>query len=665
MKRFLQLFVLVLLVLLAISCVSMPRGEEPRYKDTIAVAQEVGRNLVENDGDITSVSIAIMHEGELIYSEGFGLRDIENGLSADTKTQFNIGSVSKNFTALAILLLAQEKTLDLDDYVVDILEDFSLDDDLYQNITVRMLLDHTSGMAGTHMNGGFAAKQNPTYHQSTLQALKASHLKHAPGALSIYCNDGFTVAQALIEQLSGVSYEQYLQEKIFKPLQMTHTSVGFTPEYENIAHAYAQRSLRLPLEYVNIVASGGLSSTAEDLITYATITFDSSLLTQQSLEEFLADQEPSAHHDMGFNRTFTFGLGWDFTSYEPYQEQGLQVLGKTGGTFQYTSILLTVPETRSAVAFIASGHCDSIATSMPILDALLRESGTIVQKEAEPPEQEEKRKLDTSYASYAGYYGSGEAVHRLDIDLEASEIHIYSHEGDQFIHSLSAIHGQNGVFAADDGSYVALRTIAEIPSILMLSSSKKAAYILMSRLDETLIAPSHGFTSSWYLPTNLTADDLLIQGFCTSFIDELPQYLLLHSDGIVPYAIKEEGKTAMVLPALRDQSPPILLEDKSLYIGGYRCVDVRDMLPMEGTVSVRTTERSTSMWSNLDGSGTLRVEVPQGGRVVILDADFEVIADTLYETQDTIEMKINNGYIACIADTPTEFVVSFTPTNKE
>lgn len=657
MKRVLQICGVILLVLLSVSCVSLHRESEEPFQKTIAVAQEIGRNLVEDDGDITSVTIAIMHEGALIHSEGFGLRDVEQGLLVDTTTQFNIGSVSKNFTAAAILQLAQEGFLSLDDRVSDILEDFSLDDASYQDITVRMLLDHTSGMAGTNMNGGFSAQKNPLYTQQTMHLLQSSHLKHTPGALSIYCNDGFTVAQALIEQVSGMPFEQYLQEKIFNPLGMTHTSVGFKTGYDNIAHAYAQRSFRLPLEYVNIAASGGLSSTAEDLIKYATIAFGPSLLTQESLIEFLSDQEPSAHPDMGFNRTYTFGLGWDFTSYEPYQERGLQVLGKTGGTIQYTSILLVVPETKSAVAFIASGHCNSITTTMPILDALLTESGTITAKETEATTPKEIGILDSAYASYAGYYGSEGGLYRLELDPDTSDLHLYNHDGEQFIHSLTAKHSKNGVFASEDRSYFALRTIAGVPSVLSLSSSKKAAYILMSRLDDSLDPPLHGFKTSCYLPTNFTEHDLVLQLFCTDFVEELPKYLLLMSNEIVPYAISDYGNTSMVLPGLRDQNPPMILDDEHLQIGGYICIDATSIPTIENNLIVYTTDDKTSVWGKIEGSKTVKIELTQGGRIILLDSDFEILADTLYEPQPSVEMMVNDGYIACIADTPTEFIL--------
>ena len=114
----------------------------------------------------------------------------------------------------------------------------------------------------------------------------------------------------------------------------------------------------------------------------------------------------------------------------------------------------------------------------------------------------------------------------------------------------------------------------------------------------------------------------------------------------------------MVLPGLRDQNPPLLLDDKHLQIGGYICIDATSIPTIENNVKVYTTEDKTSVWGKIEGSMTVKVELMQGGRVILLDSEYEIIADTLYESQPSIEMMVNDGYIACIADTPTEFAIS-------
>jgi CubicO group peptidase (beta-lactamase class C family) len=94
----------------------------------------------------SSATVAVMVEDEIVYAEGFGLRDRTLGLSVEIDTQFNIGSVSKVFTAAGILILAQRGELELDKPVVDYLPEFVMCDARYKEITVRMLLNHTSGL---------------------------------------------------------------------------------------------------------------------------------------------------------------------------------------------------------------------------------------------------------------------------------------------------------------------------------------------------------------------------------------------------------------------------------------------------------------------------------------------------------------------------------------
>ncbi|NLV84545.1 MAG: beta-lactamase family protein, partial [Spirochaetales bacterium] len=95
MKLLVRLLSLLLIVTWTCSCVSLETVETQRYQKTIQAAQETGTNLIVQMSDVTAVSIAVMHEGTIIHSEGFGKRDIEQDLSVDKHTHFNIGSISK------------------------------------------------------------------------------------------------------------------------------------------------------------------------------------------------------------------------------------------------------------------------------------------------------------------------------------------------------------------------------------------------------------------------------------------------------------------------------------------------------------------------------------------------------------------------------------------
>lgn len=118
------------------------------YSATIAAEREAVEKQL-STGIPSSATAAVMVDGEIVYAEGFGLRDRVNKLPVDTNTQFNIGSISKIFTAAAVLILEQEGRLSLDNPVTDYLPGFSMKDLRYKDITVRVLLNHTSGFAGT------------------------------------------------------------------------------------------------------------------------------------------------------------------------------------------------------------------------------------------------------------------------------------------------------------------------------------------------------------------------------------------------------------------------------------------------------------------------------------------------------------------------------------
>jgi CubicO group peptidase (beta-lactamase class C family) len=649
-----------------VSCSSIQYEQAAPYQQTIETAREIGNSLISQPGNVTAVTIAVMHEGKIVYSDGFGRRDIELDLPVDGHTRFNIGSVSKTFIAASILLLQEEGKLELDDLVADLLPDFTMVDERYRDITVRMLLNHVSGMAGTNWRDGFSATVSPTYLHDTLEELGQSSLKHDPGAYSPYCNDGFTVAQALVEHLQGIPYPQFLQERIFTPMQLNDTSVGFHPQENNMAYAYADRSSRLPVEIVNIVASGGLTSTAEDLCKYAALTFSPSVLKADSLAEYLAEQKPDYVEDLDFDRTLTFGLGWDFTSWQPYQQLGVQVLGKTGGTFQYTTMLFVVPRSRSVVALICSGQIEPISQTLPIMDALLKETGQIPPEgKNDPPEAPGEKPLPEDYQSYEGYYGSPSALYRIEFNRESSSMQLYRFEGQSFELRVSALHIGEGIYRDPEGTQFALRTVLGVPALLNINGSHAQAEIQMTRLPELPEGLEHGFTETTWLPTNFLPNDLYLQYYSTSFIAELPSYLILDGSGTIPYAISSATGTTMALPVVRDQTPPRLAKDGQLIVGSFKCTDVLNIQPLVDNERIEVGADNSSVWRKLEDHVLLSCKVPSGGRIIVLGSDYDNIYDTLYDKEVPSNLEFAGGYVAFIADSPTIFEPSFVPAGGE
>ncbi|KOY16635.1 beta-lactamase, partial [Paenibacillus xylanivorans] len=164
--------------------------------------------------------------------------------------------------------------MDLDVPVVNYIPDFKMKDNRYKQITSRMLLNHSSGLLGSSGSNATLYGDNDTYsHDTFLDQLAIQTLKADPGEYSVYCNDGFTLAEILVERVSGMGFTAFIHKYITEPLDMKHTKTPqdvvdpvemagiYSPLYEG----------QLPQENYNIIATGGIYSTAEDLVKFSQI----------------------------------------------------------------------------------------------------------------------------------------------------------------------------------------------------------------------------------------------------------------------------------------------------------------------------------------------------------------------------------------------------------
>lgn len=653
MKRIIRLCVVGILLVVFVSCSVTRSVQEQPFAQTKAIAQEIGDTLVTGPGGVSALSIAIMHEGRLIYSEGFGKRDIASNLPVDAHTRFNIGSISKVFTAASILMIEEDGLLALDDRVADLLPSFTMQDERYKDITVRMLLSHTSGMPGTNMRDAFSSQSSIEYLQQSMEEFAKSTLKHDPGAFSPYCNDGFTVAQALVEHLTGLSFSQFLEQRIFHPLGMADTSVGFYEHDENMAYGYMDRTTPLPKEYVNVVASGGITSTAEDLLRYSTMLYSQNLLSKASLTEYFTDQKPDYVQDSNLDRLLSYGLGWDFTFWEPYRTQGIQVLGKTGGTLEFSTMIFILPQTQSAVVLLSCGHIDPIGTTLPIVDALLKETKQIPSKtKSKEVESKTEKTLPPDIETYSGYYGSGTGLFRLSFNQKDSALVFESYDGSAFAETNTARHIGAGIFEDPQGTWYAFEKLLGVQSLMVLRRPYHLSQIAMTRLDGQAPAIRHEFTESTWLPANFPLHDLFLPVYSISLIEELPSHLILDE---VAYAITDSRQTSMALPALRDQSPPRLDEDGHLIVGPYICANTSEIQALAPGKPIAAGDATSTVWRRITEQGTFSCTIPEGGRIIVLGPDLENLEDTLFSGLGHIEMDIFGSYVAFIAEEPRVF----------
>jgi len=255
---------------------------------------------------------------------------------------------------------------------------------------VRMLLDHQSGLPGTTAANDFGYKTNPDFYSQVIENLAQSHLKADPGFAAPYCNDGFTLAEIIVTEVSGQKYIDYLTEEVLEPLGLARTglSIGARQDTDVAAFYEPDTGKKVPPEAVTLTGAGGLSATAEELVLFGDSFCNGGprVLSQESIDEmtkahpstFAKDSEKQA----GINPELAYGLGLDAVSLSPFQEQGIKVIIKGGDTEDFHSELMVVPDKRIAVAVMEAGHGSSASKiAISVLQEVLVAKGLM----KEPP----------------------------------------------------------------------------------------------------------------------------------------------------------------------------------------------------------------------------------------------------------------------------------------
>jgi CubicO group peptidase (beta-lactamase class C family) len=333
------------------------------YEKAIATARsEMWQDIT--SGKAGSASIAVMDGGKIVYAEGFGMADREKSIPVAPDTLFNIGSVSKVFAAAAIMLLVDRGKIKLDDSVTKYLPEFTMADPRYKDITLRMLLNHTSGIPGTSVANSLDVYiYNTEIFQNTLGSLAHSHLKYKPGAIRTYCNDGFTLVEMIVEHVSGQKYISFLSQNIIRPLCLNSSGLSIGQRLGETAAGYYETDTgkKEPLQVISLLGAGGLGSTPSDLCRFAdTFSGSGTQILSRAARDEMTRVQPSGLAGKLRNPEYSFGLGWDMTYRPQLQAQGIKVMSKSGGTLEYTTLLITAPGHRISVAVAETGNSRSV-----------------------------------------------------------------------------------------------------------------------------------------------------------------------------------------------------------------------------------------------------------------------------------------------------------------
>ncbi|NLP62643.1 serine hydrolase domain-containing protein [Paraburkholderia sacchari] len=316
-----------------------------------AVQQAI--NLGQTDG--SAVSMALLKGNQIVWQKAFG--SATSNTAATTLTRFNIGSVSKVVAALAAMILQDRGLLNLDTPIVQYLPSFKMLSPAYTQITTRHLLSHASGLPGFvcgHDASAFVPV--PGDAELTMQAFANMHLKHLPGQMASYNNDGFTMIEPVVQAVSGQSYPDFVTQNILAPLGMTNS--GFltsaqTSAGAEFAYPYINGAPTSQLEYYNTYASGGLNTTPGDMMNLAQMLIAGGVFQGQRIVSAAGVAQ------MGTDQTTTlpidllpesrWGLGWDNVQLPALSAAGVTAWEKTGGSICFYTDFIVVPKAQLAV----------------------------------------------------------------------------------------------------------------------------------------------------------------------------------------------------------------------------------------------------------------------------------------------------------------------------
>lgn len=349
--------------------------------------------------DSPGAALIVVKDGVPVYKRGYGIANLEYNIPITPPTVFHVASVSKQFTAFAITLLASQGKLSLDD---DIRKHLPEVPDFGKKITIRHLIHHTSGLRDQWellAMAGWRLDDVITKEHILKMVRHQKELNFDPGQEYLYSNTGYTLLAVIVERVTGQSFRQYTQENIFKPLGMTNTH--FHDDHEmivkNRAYSYdpdEKEGFRLSaLNYANVGATS-LFTTVEDLAKWMR-NFDNAKLGGAAVIEQMYQQGV-----LNNGKKITYAFGLDIGMYK-----GLKRVAHSGGDAAYRSHVLWFPEQKFAVAVLSNmGTFNPGRLAQQVADIYLADKLAPEEPKPKLGEQAAVKADPAAYDAYVGRY---------------------------------------------------------------------------------------------------------------------------------------------------------------------------------------------------------------------------------------------------------------------
>lgn len=345
------------LVVIAFTSSTLGAGQS-NPSDTNKLAEQVDALFVQwNKPDSPGCALAVIKDGRIIYQRGYGMANLDYDIPISTASVFNIASVSKQFTAMSVLLLAKQGKLSLDDDIRKYVPDFPQ----YQSpITIRNLLYQTSGIREySHLMSASGVKYQDASDEDVFKILaRQKELNFKPGDEYLYSNSNYFLLARIVRIVRGKSLREFAGENIFKPLRMVNT--GFHSDSTEVtkkrATGYSYNIYDgFSVESVGAyhVGDGGILTTIDDLFLWDQNYYDNKLGGgNQLIEQFVT---PGTLNN---GRKLDYAMGLDVEEYK-----GLKMIGHDGVYNGFNASMIRFPEQRISVICL----CNLASIPSPML----------------------------------------------------------------------------------------------------------------------------------------------------------------------------------------------------------------------------------------------------------------------------------------------------------
>ncbi|MBP7641763.1 MAG: serine hydrolase [Saprospiraceae bacterium] len=357
--------------------------------------------------DQPGAAVLVAKDGKIIYHKGFGMANLELDVKMQPQMVFEIGSITKQFTAVSILMLMEEGKLKLDDDITKFIPDYPTHG---HKITIHHLLTHTSGIKSyTSMESWLPLWRKDMEPKDMIDFFKGEPMDFAPGTKYLYNNSAYFILGYVIEKASGMPYDQFLKTKIFEPLGMKSSLYGSNSQIiKNRASGYQKEEKIINTEYLSLTqpyAAGSIMSSVGDLFIWHQAIQSNKLIKKQTID--LA----YTNYTLNDGTKINYGYGWGIN--EIY---GSPTIEHSGGIFGYNTNAIYLP--KESVFVTVFSNTDFISSS----EVSTKMAAIAIGKPA--PELKDEIQLSPSdLQKFVGLYEFEEGVQR-NITLEDG--HLYS-----------------------------------------------------------------------------------------------------------------------------------------------------------------------------------------------------------------------------------------------